>query len=239
MESCGVDVDGVVLHVGVSGAGPDVVTLSGGPGCVQYLEQDALSPRGHRSWFPEPRGVGRSGGGPHSMDRAIEDLEAIRIAVGVERWTVLGHSWGCDLAVRYALDHPDSVLAVVGIAGHGLHKDRTWSEAYEAGRSTARTVEIDWEPDVHESLWRSFTDWIHRPDLWRRIADCAVPMRFVAAGNDPRPSWPMEQIASLLPDGRFSTVPGVDHDFWAFDPAVWVATVGSALADLGDVRRTV
>ncbi|MET8778353.1 hypothetical protein ABZV58_25400 [Nocardia sp. NPDC004654] len=37
--------DGSLLRVGVTGRGPDVVVLSGGPGCVHYLEDDALAPR--------------------------------------------------------------------------------------------------------------------------------------------------------------------------------------------------
>ena len=60
-------------------------------------------------------------------------------------WAVLGHSWGSDLAVRYALDHPERVAAVVGIAGHGLHKDRNWSEIYEAQRHTEKAIHIDWK----------------------------------------------------------------------------------------------
>src|SRR5690348_4051361 len=124
--------DGTLLHVGVTGVGPDVAVLSGGPGCVHYLEDDHLAPRGMRAWYPEPRGVGRSGGGPHDLDRAVAGLEAVRRHAGVDDWSVLGHSWGSDLAVRYALDHPDRVNLVVGIAGHGLHKDRTWSQVYEA-----------------------------------------------------------------------------------------------------------
>ena len=126
------DDDGTMLHVGVTGDGPDVVVLSGGPGCVHYLEDDALAPRGMRAWFPEPRGVGRSAGGPHDLAQAIADLESVRRSQRIDRWVVLGHSWGSDVAVRYALDHPDRVAAVIGIAGHGLHKDRTWSQAYEA-----------------------------------------------------------------------------------------------------------
>ena len=51
----------------------------------------------------------------------------VRRAIGVEQWIVLGHSWGSDLAVRYALDHPDHVRGVVGIAGHGLHRDQAVS----------------------------------------------------------------------------------------------------------------
>ncbi|MFG1909753.1 alpha/beta fold hydrolase [Kribbella sp. NPDC048928] len=136
MKSRMIHVGDVELHVGVTGEGRDVVVLTGGPGCVQYLERDEISPAGHRAWYPEPRGVGRSGGGPHSIERAIADLEGIRVAVGVDRWIVMGHSWGCDLGVRYAVEHPDSVVGVVGVAGRGPQRDRSWSEAYEAGNAS-------------------------------------------------------------------------------------------------------
>ena len=52
------------------------------------------------------RGAGRSGGGPHDMAQAVADLETVRRALGIDAWLVLGHSWGSDLAVRYALEHP-------------------------------------------------------------------------------------------------------------------------------------
>lgn len=233
MESRRVEVDGVSLHVGVAGQGRDLLVLTGGPGCVQYLERDEISPPGHRAWFPEPRGVGRSGGGPHTMERAIADLESVRTAVGVGRWLVLGHSWGADLAVRYAVEHPEALTAVVGIAGRGPQRDRTWSEAYEAGTATEPVVDIAWVPEVHAALGESFTEWIHRPDLWRSLADCAVPMHLVAAGDDIRPSWPLAQLAALVPRGRFSTVPGVPHDFWSTHPDVWVRTVLDACAAAG------
>ena len=150
--------DGVVLHVGVTGEGPDVVVLSGGPGCVHYLEDDDLSPRGMRAWYPEPRGVGRSQGGPHDLARAVADLEAVRRAAGIEGWMALGHSWGSDLAVRYALDHPDRVHSVVGVAGHGLHKDRTWSQIYESRRHLESDIEIRWEQTVHAALSASLVE---------------------------------------------------------------------------------
>jgi proline iminopeptidase len=46
-----------------------------------------------------------------------------------------------------------------------------------------------------------------------------------AAGDDIRPSWPAEQVAALVPHGRFSTVPGVPHDFWFTHPEVWTETI--------------
>lgn len=216
------------LHVGVTGEGDDVLVLTGGPGCVHYLEDDEIAPRGFRAWHPEPRGVGRSEGGPHTMAEAVADLEAIRVRVGVESWIVLGHSWGSDLAVRYAVEHPTSVAAVVGVAGRGPQRDATWSAQYEAGITSEPLVDIDWVPEVHASLGDSFTEWIHQPDLWRRLADCQVPMRFIAAGDDIRPCWPLKQLADLVPEGSFAIVPGVPHDFWSTDPRAWTETITDA-----------
>lgn len=229
--------DGVELHVGVHGRGPDVVMLSGGPGCVHYLEHDELAPTGFRAWFPEPRGVGRSGGGPHDMAQAVADLEDVRRAAGVDQWLVLGHSWGCDLAVRYALDEPASVAGVVGIAGHGLHKDRTWSQVYEQGKLTETPIEVDWDQAVWQALNDSFTQWIHAPDLWRRLADTRLPMIFLAAGADIRPNWPLQQLARLVPDGGFAVIDDVPHDFWATDPETWLTAVTEACRSLTDRRR--
>jgi proline iminopeptidase len=159
------------------------------------------------------------------MAQAVEDLEGIRVASGVKKWIVVGHSWGSDLAVRYALDRPSSVSRVVGIAGHGLHKDRTWSQAYELGKLTEPQHDIPWNAAVWESLGESFIEWIHRPRLYRDLADTEVPMAFLAAGNDIRPSWPLAQLAALVPNGRFETIPDVPHDFWLTHPEVWKAAI--------------
>jgi proline iminopeptidase len=229
MESRLVPVDDRTrLHVGATGRGPDVVMLSGGPGCVQYLEDESTCPRGFRAWYPEPRGVGRSEGGPHGVDQAVADLEAVRRALGVKAWVVVGHSWGSDLAVRYALDHPAHVQKVVGVAGHGLHKDKTWSETYHANQHTEPEIPVEWEPAVHAALNESFVHWIHEADLFRRLADCLVPMTMVAAGRDIRPSWPLRQLAALVRKGDFVEVPLVPHDFWATHPQVWVDVVTTA-----------
>ena len=217
--------DGVALHVGVTGYGPDVVMLSGGPGCVNYLEDDAIAPAGVRSWYPEPRGVGRSGGGPHGLTRAVDDLDDVRRAAGVASWIVVGHSWGADLAVCYALRHPEPVAGVVAVAGTGLQNDRSWSEQYQALKGGEPDLSIPGVREVHAALLGSYRRWIREPDVFRQVADSPVPMRFVAAGGDIRPSWPLEQLAALAPHGRFVRILGVPHDFWATHPLTWKAVV--------------
>lgn len=43
----------------------------------------------------------------------IEHVEAVRRALGIDRWFVIGHSMGGAIGIRYALAHPDRVLGVV------------------------------------------------------------------------------------------------------------------------------
>jgi len=50
MESRRIQVRDATLHVAVTGHGPDIVVLTGGPGCVQYLEREEISPPGHRAF---------------------------------------------------------------------------------------------------------------------------------------------------------------------------------------------
>ena len=224
--------DGVALHVASTGGGHDVVVLSGGPGCVHYLADERLAPRGFRAWYPDPRGVGRSGGEGHDMATAIADLEVIRESLGLGTWLVLGHSWGADLAVRYALEHPDRVSGVVAVAGRGLQYDRFWSAEYERLQHTEDVFEIDFVPVVHESLSTSFREWVHEAGLFRALADSPVPMRFIAAADDIRPNWPLRQLAELVPSANFSQVPGAVHNFWSTDPHLWAETVTRACAEL-------
>lgn len=165
------------------------------------------------------------------MSQALADLEDVRRTAGVDQWLVLGHSWGSDLAVRYALECPAVVSGVIGVVGHGFHKDRTWSQAYEAGKDAEPCVDVDIvrNLDVWRSLNESFTDWIHRPDLFRSLADTRLPMVFVAAGDDPRPHWPLEQLARLVPRGHFTLVDEVPHDFWWTHNAIWQSVISQAL----------
>jgi proline iminopeptidase len=46
-------------------------------------------------------------------DVLVDDCEAVRAALGIPQWTVLGHSFGGRVALRYARRHPNRVAAVI------------------------------------------------------------------------------------------------------------------------------
>lgn len=106
--------DGTQLWVETSGDGPPVVCCHGGPGLWDYLGDLAdLLDDAHLVVRFDQRGCGRSSSpdGPFTVAQAVDDLERLRQAMGVDRWAVLGHSWGAKLALRYAAAHPDRTTA--------------------------------------------------------------------------------------------------------------------------------
>jgi proline iminopeptidase len=64
------------------------------------------------------------------VEAAVADLEALRVHWGLERWVVLGHSWGATLALAYCLAHPERVQALVYVSGVGI--DTGWREEFHA-----------------------------------------------------------------------------------------------------------
>ncbi|HWI62253.1 MAG TPA: alpha/beta hydrolase [Symbiobacteriaceae bacterium] len=114
---------GKQLHVEVLGAGqsPALLYLHGGPGglgCLDFMATTApVLARQMQVVAFDQRGTLRSEpygeGEPVSLAELVEDAEALRLSLGVERWAVLGHSYGGYLAVLYALAYPGSVSALV------------------------------------------------------------------------------------------------------------------------------
>jgi len=152
-----VDVDGgASIFVEESGTpdGVPALWLHGGPG-------GSLGSGWYRSHFDLPRyrliGIDQRGSGRslpnivdardqldgHTTQRLIADIEAVRVASGVERWVVAGVSWGTTLALAYAQEHPDRVIALALVAVTTTGRD-----------------EVDW---ITEGVGRVF------PEEWARF----------------------------------------------------------------------
>ncbi len=98
--------------------GIPVIVLHGGPGggCSPSMRR-YFDPAIYRVVLFDQRGCGRSR--PHaSVDHnttwdLVADIEAIRTALGIDRFILFGGSWGATLALIYAISHPDRVRHLV------------------------------------------------------------------------------------------------------------------------------
>ena len=139
----------------------------------------------------DQRGCGRST--PHASDPAVDlstnttdhliaDMELLRSHLGVERWVLVGWSWGTTLALAYAERHPDRVSAIVLVAvcttgprevrwitrDVGRHFPQEWARFRDGLPEADRDGSIvdayarllhDADPRVREKAARDWCEW--------------------------------------------------------------------------------
>jgi proline iminopeptidase len=147
---------GVRLFYRTVGSGGDtVVVIHGGPGFTMDYFLEDLAPLGenHTLLFYDQRGTGRSSLVHDSValdgQRFAEDLEAIRSHFGLERLTVLAHSWGAAVAALYAARYPERVGRMLIVGGTPLQRGqltRSFQELAAArDAETLRQLRARWE----------------------------------------------------------------------------------------------
>lgn len=100
---------------------PVAFLVHGGPGAdhTNYKPTfSALSSKMQLVYF-DHRGQGRSARGPketYTLDNNVEDMEALRQYLGLEKIVVIGSSYGGMVALSYAIRYPQNVSHLVAIA---------------------------------------------------------------------------------------------------------------------------
>jgi proline iminopeptidase len=123
----------VSLFVDVAGRGDPLVLMHGGPGLdhVSLTPFRGLSDR-HTVVLYDHRCNGRSTGAPvesMTFENLTADADALRAALGFERWAVLGHSFGGHVALEYVLRYPERVSQLVLLDTAGAAH---WSQDHAA-----------------------------------------------------------------------------------------------------------
>ncbi len=161
--------------------GIPVVFLHGGPGAgASSAHRRFFDPRCYRIILYDQRGAGRSrpaaGVADNTTGHLIDDLEALRRRLRVERWLVFGGSWGSTLALTYGIAHGERCLGFVlrGIF-LGRRRDVTWflqgmgMVFPEAWRAFAGHLPPDERDDLLGAYHRRLTDAdpaVHLPAAW-------------------------------------------------------------------------
>ncbi|MBU7580086.1 MAG: proline iminopeptidase-family hydrolase, partial [Porphyrobacter sp.] len=118
----GVAVPGGIVWVGVHGTigqgATPVILIHGGPGGTHTGFGEMLSLADERPviiYDQLDSGLSDRPEDPANwrVERFVAEIEAIREELGVERWHVIGHSWGSALALEYAAAHPQRTASTV------------------------------------------------------------------------------------------------------------------------------
>jgi len=118
---------GAKIYYRTYGKGIPVLIINGGPGMNSdgfvQLAKD-LSAR-NQTIIYDQRGTGMSTVIPTNastitIQGMIEDLEVLRKHLGIDQWTILGHSFGGMLASYYASIYPEHVRSLILSSSGGI-----------------------------------------------------------------------------------------------------------------------
>jgi proline iminopeptidase len=116
-----------LIYFRTYGKGNPLLIINGGPGLNSDgfvgLAKDLSA--GNQTIIYDQRGTGKSIVSPAdsstiTMQLMIEDLEVLRKHLGIDQWSMLGHSFGGMLAAYYASIYPEHVRSLILSSSGGL-----------------------------------------------------------------------------------------------------------------------
>ena len=151
---------GARIYFRTLGRGFPLLLLHGGPGAdhsdfLPYLEPLA---RNCRLVLVDERGSGRSErlADPrgYTLENMVRDLEQLRTRLRLERWVVLGHSFGGILAQAYAVRHPRRVAGLI-LAGTASNARAINSDFKRIRRAASKGARLQLDQQERTGIFRS------------------------------------------------------------------------------------
>ena len=177
---------GISLNVKVIGKGYPLVLMHGGPGTDLYTLM-AFKPCADqfKLVFYDHRCNGRSEGGDVSsmtMENLTADADALRQALGFEKWAVLGHSFGGYVALEYALRYPQNL-------SHLLLMDTGAANSWAQEKAPQELAKRGFSPEIVDLTRRYFNGQIEPKEMFPSL------MRLSKAYN---PYTNLSQLPQML-----------------------------------------
>jgi proline iminopeptidase len=222
-----IDIGDTQLFVEERGRGDvGLLVLHGGPGLDHTMFGDLLDPLGAscRLLLVDQRAQGRSGPSERetwTLQQMAADVSALAAALELERYVVLGHSFGAIVAVQHAVDfsgHPAATIVSSGVAS-----DATLMSTVEANLAAFEPVAL------RDTVTSS----------WEREQSAATPEEVLELLGDQLPFHFGDPLDPRIPELRAQLAHGV----YSPDVLRHFAAEGYGGIDvvhrLGDVRHPV
>jgi 3-oxoadipate enol-lactonase len=201
-----------------------------------------------RSVAVDLRGSGSSNGarGPHNLKRFAADLHELIDALGIGPVVVVAHSMGATVALRLAVDAPETVgglilIAPVPASGAGFSPQgagylratagdpvaaRKWLSGMFAGEHGAilDRVCVAAAKTPRDAALEGFESWANA-DFAEATRTISAPAIVIAPERD-NPEMYQRKVAALLPNARFVLLPDCGHYAILERPDEIVAIIG-------------
>lgn len=149
VQSGFVDSHGVLIYYETVGRGAPLMIVHGGPGASHDYFLPYLLPlmRSVKLVFIDERGSGKSAKvedpKQYNVANMVEDLEAVRVALGLGKISMLGHSFGGVLVEAYALKYQKNLSHLI--------LGSTFASTQEINEALAK-MKADMDPKDRERL---------------------------------------------------------------------------------------
>jgi proline iminopeptidase len=178
-----VDIGDTRLYVVERGAGYPLLVFHGGPGLDHHSFGDYLDALAdeYRLILVDQRSNGRSDRAPEetwTLEQMAADVSSLARSMGLERYAVLGHSYGAFVVLQHAVDFPGDAAQTVVSSGIPSARfleqiDRNLAAFEPVG--LREQVTSSWEREKHVRTQQDVAELLH--DQW--------PFQF-ADPHDPR-----------------------------------------------------
>lgn len=191
-----VQVNGAKLYVVTVGKGDPLFIIPGGPGGAHYGMRtfDSLASKYMIVYF-DGFGRGKSDTAKdvkeYTIDRDVDDVEGLRVALHLDKINVLGHSYGGVVAQGYAVKYPQHVKHLV--LANTFHSYVMWQANDDNSNHEIKTN----YPEVWDTLMKIreqgyvSRDELHQ-DIYGRVPYGFLyaynPENFIARGKKPYPN---------------------------------------------------
>lgn len=114
-----IQTNGIKTYYKTIGTGEPLIVVHGGPGLAHnyLLPKFKRLAENYQVIFYDQRACGKTSGDENpdqiSVGNLVEDLEALRNAMGIKKMNLIGQSWGGILALNYSIKYPKNLKNLI------------------------------------------------------------------------------------------------------------------------------